>query len=209
MRAKGSPILTFSVAALSLLIPATSHAESIYGTSIGVTSVFNSDPSQFFNFADITATRIDAGAFSDWMFGADSGTNLTFIPGTDNGDQKTRNEFDLNFSGDQLYNNFSSTDTLTLTLQLDPGLVFNTNYMAITIAKDTQVPSSSVNDGTLTLNIAGLDQLAGNGGQLQLIFDVEPQGFDAAPEPSTLLLGLPVLALIFFWFRRRDAARVS
>ncbi|HVW10200.1 MAG TPA: PEP-CTERM sorting domain-containing protein [Bryobacteraceae bacterium] len=204
---KTSLSLFCTFAVLLFLIPAASHAESIDGTSIYVTSVFDGEPAQYANFADITATRVNAGVFSDWMVGADSGTNLTFIPGTDNGDQRTRNVFDLNFSGDQLYNNFSSSDTLSLTFQLDPGLVFNTNYMAITIAKDTQVPSSSVNDGTLTLNIDGLDQLAGNGGQLQLIFDVEPQGFDAVPEPSTLLLGLPVFAMIFFAFRRRGVAQ--
>jgi len=198
MRGKFFGIL-FSVAAPLFLIPATSQAASISGSSILVTSQFNSNAPQQWNFADITAFRQNAGVFSDWMIGWDTGTNLTFTPGVDNGDQRTRNVFDLNFSGDPLANNFSSTDTLTLTLQLDPQLVYNTHYMAITIAKDTQVPSSSVNGGTLTLNIAGLDQLAGNGGQLELIFDVE------TPEPSTLLLGLPVLALLLFSFRRRKA----
>src|SRR6185437_3347847 len=168
------------LAAPLFLIPATGQAASISGTSILVTSQLNSDAPQQFNFANITTTRQNAGVFSDWMIGSDTGTNLTFIPGVDNGD-RTRNVFDLNFSGNEQTNNFSSTDMLTLTLQLDPGFVFNQNYMAITVARDTQVPSSSLNGGALTLNIAGLDQLAGNGGQLELIFDVE------APEPSTLL----------------------
>ncbi|HXE65019.1 MAG TPA: hypothetical protein VN519_15855 [Bryobacteraceae bacterium] len=201
-----NPLTLLSLFAAPLfLIPATSQAASISGTSILVTSQFNSDAPQQSNFADITAFRQNGDVFSDWMIGWDTGTNLTFIPGTDNGDQRTRNVFDLNFSGNPLANDFNSTDMLTLTLQLDSGLVFNTNYMAITIAKDIQVPNSSVNGGTLTLNIAGLDQLAGNGGQLELIFDVEPQGFASLPEPSTLLLGLPVLALLLFSFRRRRA----
>jgi hypothetical protein len=203
MPTKTSWIL-FSLAAPLLLIPATGQAASIYGTSINVTSVFDNGSPQQSDFADITATRINAGVFSDWMLGWDSGTNLTFIPVTDNGDQRTRNVFDLNFSGDPLANNFSSSDTLSLTLQLDPQYVFNTNFMAITIAKDTEVPSSSVSGGTLTLNIAGLDQLAGNGGQLELIFDVEPVPAPT-PEPSTLLLGFPVLGMLLFSLRRRKA----
>jgi hypothetical protein len=185
-------------------MPASVEAASISGTSINVTSVFDGRAAQQWNFANITASRMNAGVFSDWMIGGDTGTNLEFEPGADNGDQRTRNEFDLNFSGDELYNNFAATDLLTLTLQLDPGLVFNTNYMAITIAKDTQVPDSSVNGGTLTLNIAGLDQLAGNGGKLQVIFDVEPQAFTPLPEPATLLPGLMILAVILF-ARRRTA----
>ncbi|HEY4088723.1 MAG TPA: hypothetical protein VGM43_22490 [Bryobacteraceae bacterium] len=199
MRGKLSLIL-FTVAAPLFLLPAASQAASISGTSINVTSVFDNGSPQQWDFANITALRQNAGVFSDWMIGWDTGTNLTFIPDVDNGDQKTRNVFDLNFSGDPLANNFSVADTLTLTLQLDPLWVFNTHYMAITIANDTQVPSSSVNGGTLTLNIAGLDQLAGNGGQLELIFDVEK-----TPEPSTLLLGFPVLAMLLFSLRRRKA----
>lgn len=197
--------LTCLLAAPLFVMPATGHAESISGTSILVTSVFNGRPAQQWNFANITATRINAGVFSDWMVGGDTNTNFTFIPGVDNGDQRTRNVFDLNFSGIEIYNTFASSDLLTLTLQLDPGFVFNTNYMAITIAKDTQVPSSSVNNGTLTLNVAGLDQLAGNGGQLELIFDIEPEGLTPTPEPSTLLLGLPVVAGLLFSLRRRKA----
>jgi hypothetical protein len=189
----------FVLLAAPLILPLKSSAASIYGTSINVTSVFNGRPAQQFDFANITATRINAGVFSDWMIGGDTGTNFEFIPGTDNGDRKTRNVFDLNFSGNELYNNFQPTDLLTLTLTLDPGLSFNTNYMAITIAKDTQVPGSSVNGGTLTLDIAGLDQLAGNGGQLEIVFDVE------TPEPSTLLLGLPALMGLFLTLRRRGA----
>lgn len=107
--------------------------------------------------------------------------------------------FDVNFSGDPVTNNFSTSDTLTLTLQLDPGFVFNQNYLAITIANDTQVPDSSVNGGTLILHLTDLDQIAGNGGKLEVIFDVE------TPEPSTLLLGLPVLAMLLFSLRRRKA----
>ena len=198
MRGKLSFIL-LSVAAPLFLIPAASQAASISGSSIVVTSQFNSNAPQHFTFADIIATQQDAGIFSDWMIGSDTGTNLTFIPDVDNGDQQTRNVFDLNFSGNPLTNNFSVTDTLTLTLQLDPNLVFNPQYMAITVAKDVQVPTSSLSGGALTLNITGLDQIPGNGGQLQLIFDVE------TPEPSTLLLGLPVLALLLFSFRRRKA----
>jgi hypothetical protein len=192
--------LTFLLAAPLFVMPATSQAASISGTSILVTSQLNSNAPQQWNFANITALRQVAGVFSDWMIGWDTGTNLTFIPDVDNGDQQTRNVFDLNFSGNDLTSNFDSTDILTLTLQLDPGFVFNTRYMAITIANDTQVPSSSVSNGTLTLNIAGLDQISGNGGQLELIFDIEP-----TPEPSTLLLGLPVLAGLLFTLRRRKA----
>jgi len=197
MRKNHLTLLTLLATPL-FLIPATSHAASISGSSILVTSQFNSNAPQQWNFADITAFRQNAGVFSDWMIGWDTGTNLTFIPGVDNGDQQTRNVFDLNFSGNEVANNFSPADMLTLTLQLDPQLAFNTHYMAITIANDTQVPGSSVNGGTLTLHIAGLDQLAGNGGQLELIFDVE------TPEPSTLLLGLPVLALLLFSRRRQS-----
>jgi hypothetical protein len=208
MRKKGMRVNPLSLicllAAPLFLMPASVEAASISGTSINVTSVFDGRAAQQWNFANITASRMNAGVFSDWMIGGDTGTNLEFEPGVDNGDQRTRNEFDLNFSGDELYNNFAATDLLTLTLQLDPGLVFNTNYMAITIAKDTQVPDSSVNGGTLTLNIAGLDQLAGNGGKLQVIFDVEPQAFTPLPEPATLLPGLMILAVILF-ARRRTA----
>jgi len=194
------PLTLLSLLAAPLfLTPATSRAASISGSSILVTSQLNSNAPQQWNFADITAFRQNAGIFSDWMLGWDTGTNLTFTPGVDNGDRQTRNVFDLNFSGNELTNNFSSSDTLKLTLQLDPQFVFNTHYMAITIANDTQVPDSSVNGGTLTLDVAGLDQLAGNGGKLELIFDVE------TPEPSTLLLGLPVLALLLFSRRRRQS----
>ncbi len=187
------------LAAPLFLMPATSQAASISGSSILVTSQFNSNAPQQFNFADITALRQNAGVFSDWMIGYDGGTNLTFIPDVDNGDQRTRNVFDLNFSGNPQTNNYSPSDTLTLTLQLDPGLVFNTNYMAITVANDVQVPASSVDRGTLTLHITDLDQIADNGGKLEVVFDVE------TPEPSTLLLGLPVLAMLLFSFRRRKA----
>jgi MYXO-CTERM domain-containing protein len=71
---------------------------------------------------------------------------------------------------------------------------------------DTQVPSSSVEDGKLTLHIAGLDQLAGLGGQLEVVFDVEPEDFDATPEPSTLLLGLPLAGALLVFSRRRRKA---
>jgi hypothetical protein len=198
MRKKAS-LIFFSVAASLVLLPAAGQAASISGTSILVTSQFNSNTPQQSNFADITALRQNAGVFSDWMIGWDSGTNLTFIPDVDNGDQHTRNVFDVNFSGDEIANNFGAGDTLTLTLQLDPGLLFNTHFMAITVANDVQIPSSSVNGGTLTLNFAGLDQIPGNGGQMELIFDVE------TPEPSTLLLGFPVLGLLLVSLRRRKA----
>jgi hypothetical protein len=135
------------------------------------------------------------------MYGPDTGTNIEFIPGVDNNDQETWNELDVNFSGDEVYNNFSPSDVLTLTIQLDPGLSFNTGYMAITIADDVQVPFSSISGGVLTFNMTNLDQIPGNGGQLQWVFDVER----ATPEPSTLLLGLPVLGVLLFSLRRRKA----
>jgi hypothetical protein len=192
--------LTCLFAASLFFSPATGHAASISGTSIHVTSTFNSDPSQQANFADITGTQIQGGLFTDWMYAADPNTNIEFVAGVDNGDHKTYNELDVNFSGSEIYNNYSPADLLTLTFQLDPGLTFNTNFMAITIANDVQVPASSVSGGTMTLNINALDQISGNGGQLQLFFDVE------TPEPSTFLLGLPVLGVLLFWGRRRTNA---
>lgn len=103
---------TFSLWLVVCLLGSVSqaYADSISGLSIDVTSVFDNQAEQQFDFTNITSTRIDAGIFN-WMAGVDPNTNLEFIPGTPNGDQ-TRNEFDVNISGQDL--TFQPADTITL-----------------------------------------------------------------------------------------------
>ncbi|HTV48431.1 MAG TPA: PEP-CTERM sorting domain-containing protein [Phycisphaerae bacterium] len=162
------------VAAIVLpLVPCLSpyaRAGSISGASITVTSVFNGQSPQQFTFSNITSTRIDRGVFSPWMPGASS-TQFEFIPGTPNGDQ-TRNELDVDFDGSSAGYQFQPGQTLDLTFQLNNNLEFDP-FAALTVANDVQVPSASINGGTLTVDMTDLDQIDGNGGQLQYIFDVE------------------------------------
>jgi hypothetical protein len=58
------------------------QADSLNGDSITVTSVFNTDAAQQWDFSNITAERINAGVFSDSMLGFDSGTNIHDYPGS-------------------------------------------------------------------------------------------------------------------------------
>jgi hypothetical protein len=190
------------------------QADSLNGDSITVTSVFNTDAAQQWDFSNITAERINAGVFSDWMLGFDSGTNITIIPGVPDGNQ-TRNEFDVNFSNGDLndgeFHDYTPTDTLQLTLQLSPAdKIFNVGFFALTIANDVQVPTSSVNGGTFTFDLTNLDQINGNGGQARFIFDVEDAA-PQAPEPGTT--GLVAIGgqavLIASRKRARKTARAS
>jgi hypothetical protein len=189
------------LAGLWLCCIPTAFADSISGLSIDVTSVFDNGAPQQFDFNNITATRIDAGVF-DWMHGPDPGTNLEFIPGTPNGDQ-TRNEFDVNFSNNTNFDVFQPTDTITLTLQLPTGWYWNTDFFALIKAIDVQVPQATVNGGAFTFEMTNLDQVDGNGGQIQFIFDVD----DTAPTPEPGTIGLFVLgcAAVILRLRRLRA----
>ncbi len=176
------------------LLPAA-RADSIIGASFTVTSYFDNDPAQQFTFPDITSTRINAGVFSDWMLGSDPNTNLEFVPGTPNGNA-TRNLLEVNFSSSD---NFQPADTITLSFQISPDLVFNPNFIALIEAIDVQVPSASVNGSVLTFTMTNLDQIQGNGGKVEFLFDAE-----SGPEPSTFLLaGGGVLGLLYHARRRR------
>jgi hypothetical protein len=178
------------------------RADSISGLSIDVTSTFNNDASQQFDFNNITATRIDGGMF-EWMVGFDPNNNLEFIPGTPNGDQ-TRNEFDVNFGLDESY---QPTDTITLSLQLPTGWYWNANFFALTEAIDVQVPHATISGNTFTFEMTNLDQINGNGGKAQFIFgitDVAP-----APEPGTIGLFAMGGAVLFLKLRKRAKASTA
>jgi hypothetical protein len=180
---------------VSLLFTAAPFAQagSISGASLTLTSVFDGQPAQQFTLTNINAPTLDAGVFSPWMCGIDSNTNIRVVPGTPNGSH-TRNEFDIDFSSSQTCITFQPTDTISMTLQLSPGFEFNSSFIALTIANDVQVPTANLSGGTLSFQMTNLDQINGNGGQVQYIFDVT----QTAPEPGTLaLFGLGGVALLF------------
>lgn len=194
----------FTLAALVQISVPIAQADSISGLSIDVTSTFDNDASQQFDFNNITATRIDGGIFQ-WMVGFDPNNNLEFIPGTPDGDQ-TRNEFDVNFGLDESY---QPTDTITLSLQLPTGWYWNTNFFALTEAIDVQVPHASVssNGSTFTFEMTDLDQINGNGGKAQYIFDVTDVA--PTPEPGTIGLFAAGCAVLFLKLRKRTGAPIS
>jgi PEP-CTERM motif len=169
--------ITFAALALSPLIftiPGLSpcaRAGSMSGATVVATSVFDGEAPQQFTFSNITSTRIDGGIFTPWMPGISS-TSIEFVPGTANGDE-TRNELDVNFDGSSNGYEFQPTDTLDLSFALSSGLEFNPDFAALTIANDVQIPSASINGNTLSFDMTNLDQINGNGGQVQYIFDVE------------------------------------
>ncbi|HMD53563.1 MAG TPA: PEP-CTERM sorting domain-containing protein, partial [Phycisphaerae bacterium] len=67
---------------------------------------------------------------------------------------------------------FTPTDTLDLSFKLNNNLEFDP-FAALTVADDVQVPSASINGNTLNFYMTNLDQINGNGGRVQYIFDVE------------------------------------
>jgi len=162
------------LAALVLpLIPCLSpcaKAGSMSGATVVATSVFDGGSPQQFTFSNITSTRIDGGIFTPWMPGISS-TSIEFVPGAANGDQ-TRNELDVNFDGSSSGYSFTPTDTLDLSFKLNNNLEFDP-FAALTVADDVQVPSASINGNTLNFYMTNLDQINGNGGRVQYIFDVE------------------------------------
>jgi hypothetical protein len=193
-----------SLIGLWLCVAPSASANSIAGLSIDVTSVFDGQTPQNFNFNNINATRIDGGIFS-WMTGIDPATNLEFIPGTPNGDQ-TRNTFDVNFSSGDNTIQYQPTDTIILTMTLSGGYTWNTDFFALVIADDVQVPVAHANGSTFTFEMTNLDQANGNGGQAQYIFDVEPPSL--TPEPgTTVLFALGSAGLLMLQRRRGSRSR--
>lgn len=178
---------------LAVCLSPYAQAGSITGSSILVTSVFDGGSSQTYNFSDLSGTQTEGGIFS-WMNVDDAGANIEIIPGTPNGDE-TRNELEINFSTDAT---FVPSDTLDLTFQLSPGLVFNQSFFALTKAIDADVPEASATGGTFNVELTGLDQIDGNGGDIQYVFDAE----NATPEPSTVGLALIGCAILAFKLRR-------
>jgi hypothetical protein len=200
-----------SVAALGcvwmLLCPPPAAADSILYDTITLTSVLYDpayDPALFgpqeYTFTDIDQTRKDAGVFSDWMYGIDSGTYIEFIPGTEQSNGDYDNIFAVGLSGNDCCFDYPAGSTITLTMQLPSSQVFNTSYFAL-ISAIAGVEDPVVNGGTFSFEITDLDTLSNNGipegGEDEFVFDVEPAP-PGAPEPATFTLSVLALAALLF-----------